>query len=752
MSNNLYRRTLEAYFEDRARRGTPLPGVRGRVNYTGVAIETGIPRSRFQAGSELRTLVDTMVDKLGISKPPHTQHPRRALNLERETAVTTYRELKIKGKTRLQERNYSNKSLSSYVSHLNGFMRQVNRVDENSTEAEFGIHFDSQLIAFLQATGKGKSAASALRFWATIHEELQHSQLLPLDFAAALTHLVTESDLPLIDIIQAAGIRNTESLTGWMRGEQKPTNPDLIAELETVLGVSAGTLSSKVNFRKMRGMTAIPRDWWPQKWSRISSTWQSRHDKVLSLIPEHLLSAPIDLIKPAFEEAVRKVLNRECEPPFRRNLARLKEKRYELNYRAWPENLKGEFADLKKYKTAPNSLANKKRGKRWGEETAIMVLAQLEHFFGFLCLPVDDPDSEMRGWGVAPEDITLAWLAVQDAVENYFDFRRLRSGAYNTDTVTLGGIWGSLLQPESGWLWLRLDLSPKLPKQQQQVINLHGGWQTHCENVCVDLRRTVRGLQEAGLIKQTRETMLLIKPILDHPEPLSVIDDALAVHKRDLELRGRTGELFSTNLAAQWRNHLLISLLSRFPLRIKQIALLTYRNDGTGHLSYCSDKGWQLKIPYSEFKNGGNSKIFIPQNHEQVVTLKFANLEPLKYLIPLLEFYLEKAYPVIVGNGDFLFPTKDGTSIRVAAYPLIKSWTHEYLSQYSSRRLGMKGVFPFGPHAFRDIVATHVIKTTGSISLAANILLDSEEIVREHYARFMPDDRISLAMAGLPTY
>ncbi len=79
----------------------------------------------------------------------------------------------------------------------------------------------------------------------------------------------------------------------------------------------------------------------------------------------------------------------------------------------------------------------------------------------------------------------------------------------------------------------------------------------------------------------------------------------------------------------------------------------------------------------------------------------------------------------------------------------IQNWSHEYLSQNSSRGLGIKGVHSFGPHAFRDIVATDIIKTTGSISLAANMLLDSEETVRRHYARFLPEDRIALAMDGL---
>src|SRR5690606_29694344 len=45
-----------------------------------------------------------------------------------------------------------------------------------------------------------------------------------------------------------------------------------------------------------------------------------------------------------------------------------------------------------------------------------------------------------------------------------------------------------------------------------------------------------------------------------------------------------------------------------------------------------------------------------------------------------------------------------------------------------------------GPHSFRHIVATAVIKRTGSFTAAALILHDREETVRAHYAHLVGTD------------
>ena len=41
--------------------------------------------------------------------------------------------------------------------------------------------------------------------------------------------------------------------------------------------------------------------------------------------------------------------------------------------------------------------------------------------------------------------------------------------------------------------------------------------------------------------------------------------------------------------------------------------------------------------------------------------------------------------------------------------------------------------------------ATHILKTGGSISMAADALLDTEEMIRDHYGRYLPQDRIKAA-------
>ena len=52
-----------------------------------------------------------------------------------------------------------------------------------------------------------------------------------------------------------------------------------------------------------------------------------------------------------------------------------------------------------------------------------------------------------------------------------------------------------------------------------------------------------------------------------------------------------------------------------------------------------------------------------------------------------------------------------------------------------------RGLLPFGPHSVRHVVATAIVKRTGSFEAAASVLLDAVEMVEAHYARFAPADR-----------
>lgn len=627
-------------------------------------------------------------------------------------------------------------------------MRHFGRTDGDSTAQDFGINLEGRMLVFLKATDKDLGVASVLRLWSRVHDELHQSRSLPAHFALALTELVIRDGRTQSEIARAAGI-HISSLSNYMKGDQIPSKLEPVAKLEEVLGVLPGTLISKLPTATLRRAANIPLAWWPKLWQGSGNARYQR-DKVIELIPTPTLIGPLEELEPVFLEALQKVHDGKVEPAFQRKIRDLRVKVYGLRARNWPDRLRAEFSALRTYKTAPSGWGNKDLIWKWGDITADAAQTRLGSFFGFLCLPADHPDPELRGLGMRPEDLTLAWLAVKEVVGEYLDFRCRRSGGHSHGMEVSITMWGALLKPKSGWLWLHSELLARLPERQRQDVDAGGGWEDYCANTRLELLDFLKALRRSDQIKPMRDPMLPIRRILDHPQPLSLIHNALTLHRSYLEVKGQVNGRHSWTLATEWRDHLLISILARFPLRAKQWGLLTYREDGSGYLQYHHQDSWRLVIPYEDFKNSQNKAIFPLHGQESVVVLKFSDSEALQQLIPLLEFYLEKVRPIIANQGDFLFPTKNGECMSpVLLYSQIKMWTWKYLSQSSPRRLGIEGVRPFGPHAFRDIVATHIIKTTGSIALAANILLDSEEVVRKHYARFLPEDRVGLALKGM---
>jgi hypothetical protein len=65
-----------------------------------------------------------------------------------------------------------------------------------------------------------------------------------------------------------------------------------------------------------------------------------------------------------------------------------------------------------------------------------------------------------------------------------------------------------------------------------------------------------------------------------------------------------------------------------------------------------------------------------------------------------------------------------------------------YLAYNPYLNRGIPGVKPHCPHSARDIMATHVLKETGSYEAAAYSIQDVRETVEHHYGRFLPKDKI----------
>jgi hypothetical protein len=60
-------------------------------------------------------------------------------------------------------------------------------------------------------------------------------------------------------------------------------------------------------------------------------------------------------------------------------------------------------------------------------------------------------------------------------------------------------------------------------------------------------------------------------------------------------------------------------------------------------------------------------------------------------------------------------------------------------------RGAIKGLLPHGPHNVRDVLATHILKKTGSYEQASYAIQDTPDIVQQHYGRFLPQDKAAIA-------
>jgi len=69
---------------------------------------------------------------------------------------------------------------------------------------------------------------------------------------------------------------------------------------------------------------------------------------------------------------------------------------------------------------------------------------------------------------------------------------------------------------------------------------------------------------------------------------------------------------------------------------------------------------------------------------------------------------------------------------------------HGIYNPYTDRG-AIKGLLPHGPQNIRDVLATQILKKTGSFEQASYAIQDNPEIVQQHYGRFLTQDKSALA-------
>lgn len=152
------------------------------------------------------------------------------------------------------------------------------------------------------------------------------------------------------------------------------------------------------------------------------------------------------------------------------------------------------------------------------------------------------------------------------------------------------------------------------------------------------------------------------------------------------------------------------------------------------------DAGWEVFIPCAAFKNA-NSAYFSRRPFRLV-------LPDLGDLYRWIADYIARCRPLLLAGapdlGVFFIKTVNASS-RDAAYSqqtLYEAWrlTIQRYGIYNpwTGRGAIPGLLPHGPHSVRDVLATHILKKTGSYEQASYAIQDTPDTVAAHYGRFLP--------------
>ena len=224
---------------------------------------------------------------------------------------------------------------------------------------------------------------------------------------------------------------------------------------------------------------------------------------------------------------------------------------------------------------------------------------------------------------------------------------------------------------------------------------------------------------------------LLNEKVLSLNNPSAYVFNTLNNAKIDLvRLIDRSNDI-SDKAARLIRDICFISCILSCPLRVRNWAnmKLGYYTDSECIYFDESKNCYVLSVPKELFKN-----------YRQKNIPDFFKLEIISDFTDVISDYIYKARPILTNEhkNDYFFVT--GRSKRVGERSLntiVKSFSEKYDSH--NLRIGGMNI-----HGFRAIVATTFLKKfKGAFAYAAFLLLDSEEMIREHYGHLSPDDAFS---------
>jgi transcriptional regulator with XRE-family HTH domain len=555
---------------------------------------------------------------------------------------------------------------------------------------------------------------------------------MPTTFAEALRWAMERNGVSIYKLAKQVGVSEA-AVRSWRKGCFLPRSRALVTKLEGALDLPEGTLSGRL---PRWGLPKIGVEGKDTPYPEFMRTFR----RVAALAR---YGRPWNDLSPDEQEA----LLREDDDRWKRLSNRQKRVRkasqtpFRLSFDEWPPEARKEWEDYERYaSSAPGSVARVQAALA-GAPLAPMTVRKetlerermlIEQFYGYC----------HNERGLDSNALSLALLTDLELVHSYLAWRVNRYE--DVPPVT-----------RSEYIFIAL------------VKKLHRGY-LRALGLGVDpdgVKELERKLKIAGI--DVTDGYHAVEPLLETSEPLRWVLDGIRLMLRDAA--GWVGDLLAPQIPtaksqarealALYRDVLLLWLMVAHPLRARHFykAYLDtneFRDGdftpGRGHVGRASG-GYYLAYRKVEFKNARGQVFQSLQDHDLITfplddpehPFVALEVEGRSYsLNSLFHVYLHQIHPHLVkrfGRTGPLLPLFPGADTRGRIREIFYS-----RSAYVAALPGVPPkVLPFGPHSIRHVVATEVVKRTGSFEAAANVLLDSIDMVVQHYARFAPRDRYS---------
>lgn len=422
-----------------------------------------------------------------------------------------------------------------------------------------------------------------------------------------------------------------------------------------------------------------------------------------------------------------------------------------------PPRLAMEMADLIRFKTSTLTAIGFQRNGVWGEETASQKIEHLGLMFGALAA---SPAGVVKGRGVPLSQLTFGMLVFPGIWDWYLQWREQRRGFYTKWEEDMLMVAQALTRSEVGWI----RQHPELLKNVRPIEGLIA--QEEIEFAARDWHGACDAFHRHAA-NRSKEIQRVMRVHRDPFEPIMCVleaDSPLAEYRKitdEILNRMPDEDRYPRAAAEAVRSFLLLRLGLHLGLRQKNLRQLRVcprhhfptserrlEDMKCGELRWSDrEQGWEVLIPSVAFKNSGSS--FFGQKPFRLI------LPDLLDLYKYLEAYIDRHRGVLLGPakdpGTLFVKTVKTTSLD-AAYDtttFYEAWRtviqrYGIYNPYTGRG-AIKGLLPHGPHNLRDILATHILKQTGSYEQASYAIQDTPDVVQQHYGRFLPQDKAALA-------